>query len=141
MKTAAPAAVHVKMSSGTESGSPGTEMKTAAPAAVHVKMSSGTESGSPGAKEVAARAALHDLGLEIADRWASGFKNRPTQQLILQKIIEPAVRHILNTMFPWIVGMAVLFLVLLICTVVTCVIVLRSGSVATGVIAAVGASV
>ncbi len=80
-------------------------------------------------KEIAARAALHDLGLEIADRWASGFKNRPTQQLILQKIIEPAVRHILNTMFPWIVGMAVLFLVLLICTVITCVIVLRSGSV------------
>ena len=109
-------------------------------------MSSGTESGSSGAatagsKEVAARAALHDLGLEIADRWASGFKNRPTQQLILQKIIEPAVRHILNTMFPWIVGMAVLFLVLLICTVITCVIVLRSGSVATGAIAAVGASV
>lgn len=103
-------------------------------------MSSGTESGSPGAKEVAARAALHDLGLEIADRWASGFKNRPTQQLILQKIIEPAVRHILNTMFPWIVGMAVLFLVLLICTVVTCVIVLRSGSVTAGA-TAVGASV
>lgn len=79
------------------------------------------------AKEARARAALHELGLEIADRWASGFEKRPTQQLILQKIIDPAVRHILNSIFPWIVGGAILFLVLLICTVVTCVIVLRSG--------------
>jgi hypothetical protein len=104
----------------------------AAPAGTEgpVKMMQSAEAAAPArAKEVAARAALHDLGLEIADRWASGFKNRPTQQLILQKIIEPAVRHILNTMFPWIVGMAVLFLVLLICTVITCVIVLRSGPV------------
>ncbi len=65
--------------------------------------------------------------MEIADRWASGFQQRPTQQLILQKIIEPAVRHILSTIFPWAVGMAILFLVLLLCTVITCVIVLRSG--------------
>jgi len=97
---------------------------------VKMMQSAAAPAGTPArTKEVAARAALHDLGLEIADRWASGFKNRPTQQLILQKIIEPAVRHILNTMFPWIVGMAVLFLVLLICTVITCVIVLRSGPV------------
>lgn len=80
-------------------------------------------------KETRARAALHQLGLEIADRWASGFEKRPTQQLVLQKIIDPAVRHILNSVFPWIVGGAILFLVLLICTVVTCVIVLRSASV------------
>ena len=79
-------------------------------------------------KEVTARSALHDLGLEIADRWVSGFEKRPTQQLILQKFIDPVVRHILNSIFPWIVGVAILFLVLLICTVITCVIVLRSGS-------------
>ena len=79
-------------------------------------------------KETRARAALHQLGLEIADQWATGFQRRPTQQLVLQKIIEPAVSHILQTMFPWVVGVAVLFLVLLVCTVVTCVIVLRSGS-------------
>ena len=112
--------------------SAGTEGPGPARAEGPVKMmqSAGVPAGNPArTKEVAARAALHDLGLEIADRWASGFKNRPTQQLILQKIIEPAVRHILNTMFPWIVGMAVLFLVLLICTVITCVIVLRSGPV------------
>lgn len=71
--------------------------------------------------------ALQELGMELADRWASGFEKRPTQQLILQKIVEPVVRHILNTIFPWAVGMAILFLVLLLCTVVTCVIVLRSG--------------
>jgi hypothetical protein len=78
-------------------------------------------------KEKAARSALRDLGLEIADRWISGFEKRPTQQLVLQKMIDPIVRHILNSIFPWIVGVAILFLVLLICTVVTCVIVLRSG--------------
>lgn len=79
-------------------------------------------------KERKARSALHDLGLELADRWISGFEKRPTQQLVLQKLIDPIVRHILNSIFPWIVGVAILFLVLLICTVVTCVIVLRSGS-------------
>ena len=78
-------------------------------------------------KEAVARSALQDLGLEIADRWVSGFEKRPTQQLILQKFIDPVVRHILNSIFPWIVGVAILFLVLLFCTVVTCVIVLRSG--------------
>jgi hypothetical protein len=80
-------------------------------------------------KEQKARSAIHDLGLEIADRWASGFEKRPTQQLVLQKILDPIVRHVLNSIFPWIVGVAVLFLILLICTVVTCVIVLRSGPV------------
>ena len=80
-------------------------------------------------KETKARSALKELGLEIADRWVSGFEKRPTQQLILQKIIDPVVRHILNSIFPWIVGVAILFLVLLVCTVVTCVIVLRSGQV------------
>jgi Flp pilus assembly protein TadB len=79
-------------------------------------------------KEIRARNALHELGLEVADRWASGFQKRPTQQLILQKIIDPAVKHILQTIFPWIVGVAILFLLLLICTVVTCFIVLRSGT-------------
>ncbi|NCY20960.1 hypothetical protein EBX31_03265 [bacterium] len=78
-------------------------------------------------KEKRARASLERLGLEIADRWATSFHNRPTQQLVLQKIIEPIVQHILSTMFPWIVGTAIMFLVLLVCTVVTCVIVLRSG--------------
>ena len=77
-------------------------------------------------KDTKARKALHELGLKIADQWASGFQDRPTQQLILQKIIDPAVKHILHSISPWIVGMAVLFLVLIICTVVTCVIVLRS---------------
>jgi len=80
-------------------------------------------------RETKARSALKELGLEIADRWVSGFEKRPTQQLVLQKIIDPVVRHILNSIFPWIVGVAVLFLVLLVCTVVTCVIVLRSGQV------------
>ena len=78
-------------------------------------------------KEERARMDLQDLGLQVADRWASGFQNRPTQQLILQKIIDPAVKHILQSIFPWVVGVAILFLVLLVCTVVTCVIVLRSG--------------
>jgi uncharacterized membrane protein len=82
-------------------------------------------------KEQRARESLQRLGLEIADRWATSFQNRPTQQLVLQKIIEPIVQHILSTMFPWIVGTAIMFLVLLICTVVTCVIVLRSGWAAT----------
>lgn len=82
----------------------------------------------PSDHEARARAALHDLGLELADRWASGFANRPTQQLVLQKIIDPAVKHILSSIFPWVIGMAILFLILLVCTVVTTVIVLRSGS-------------
>jgi len=79
-------------------------------------------------KEARAKSALQNLGLEIADKWVSGFEKRPTQQLVLQKFIDPIVRHILNSIFPWIIGMAIFFLVLLICTVVTCVIVLRSGS-------------
>jgi len=79
-------------------------------------------------KEAVARSALHDLGLEIADRWVTGFEKRPTQQLVLQKIIDPIVRHILNSIFPWIVGVAICFLVLLLCTVITCVIVLRSAA-------------
>jgi len=79
-------------------------------------------------REERAKDALQKLGLEIADKWASGFQNRPTQQLILQKLIDPVVNHVLQTMFPWMVGSAILFLVLLVCTVVTCVIVLRSTS-------------
>ena len=79
-------------------------------------------------KESEARAALRNLALEMADQWATGFKERPTQQLILQKIIDPAVRHVLNSIFPWIVGGAILFLVLFICTVVTCFIVLRTSA-------------
>lgn len=78
-------------------------------------------------KEQKARNALQELSLEIADKWASGFQQRPTQQLILQKIIDPAVRHILSTIFPWILGGAILFLILLVCTVVTCFMVLRMG--------------
>ena len=77
-------------------------------------------------KEQVARSSLQDLGIEIADRWVSGFEKKPTQQLLLQKFIDPVVRHILNSIFPWIVGVAILFLVLLFCTVATCVIVLRS---------------
>jgi hypothetical protein len=76
-------------------------------------------------KEKRSLSALQELGLEIADRWASGIQKRPTQQLVLQKLIDPIVRHILNTIFPWVVGVAILFLVLLLCTVITCVIVLR----------------
>jgi hypothetical protein len=34
-------------------------------------------------KEARAHQALQDLGVEIADRWASGFEKRPTQQLLL----------------------------------------------------------
>jgi hypothetical protein len=79
-------------------------------------------------KEERAKEALHKLGLEVADKWASGFQNRPTQQLILQKLIDPVVNHVLQSMFPWMVGTAVLFLVLLVCTVVTCVMVLRTTS-------------
>ena len=82
-------------------------------------------------KETAARSALQDLALELADQWATGFKERPTQQLILQKIIDPAVRHIMNSIFPWVVGGTILFLVLFICTVVTCFIVLRTSTVTT----------
>ena len=91
-------------------------------------------------KETRARAALQQLGLEIADRWASGFEKRPTQQLVLQKIVDPVVRHVLNTIFPWIVGVAVLFLVLLVCTVVTTVIVLRSPGVVNSVMTAAAAA-
>jgi len=80
-------------------------------------------------KEQAAQSALRDLALELADQWATGFKERPTQQLVLQKIIDPAVRHIMNSIFPWIVGGTILFLVLFICTVVTCFIVLRTSAV------------
>lgn len=72
-----------------------------------------------------ARDALQELGLEIADRWASGFQNRPTQQLVLQKIIDPAVRHILSSIFPWVLGVGMLFFVMVICTVLTLVLVLR----------------
>jgi hypothetical protein len=90
-------------------------------------------------KETRARAALQQLGLEIADRWASGFEKRPTQQLVLQKIVDPIVRHVLNSIFPWIVGVAILFLVLLVCTVVTTVIVLRSGPSTATIMAAAAA--
>lgn len=83
------------------------------------------------AREARAKTALHDLGLEIAEHWVNGFEKRPTQQLVLQKFIDPIVRHILNSIFPWIVGVAILFLVLLLCTVITCVIVLRSSPTAT----------
>jgi hypothetical protein len=79
-------------------------------------------------KEQRARAALQELGLEMANRWADGFRERPTQQLVLQKLIDPVVRHIMNTIFPWILGGAILFLVLFICTVVTCFIVLRASA-------------
>jgi hypothetical protein len=84
-------------------------------------------------KETKARKALNELGLRLADQWASGFQDKPTQQLILQKIIDPAVKHILQTISPWIIGMAILFLVLITCTVITCIIVLRgpAGSVLT----------
>jgi hypothetical protein len=85
----------------------------------------------PTEKDERAYSALQALALEIADRWVTGFEKRPTQQLILQKLIDPVVRHVLNSIFPWIVGVAILFLVLLVCTVVTTVIVLRSGTVMT----------
>jgi hypothetical protein len=78
-------------------------------------------------KERRARDALRELGLEIADKWASGFQNRPTQQLVLQKIIDPAVRHILSSIFPWVLGVGMLFFVMLICTVLTMVLVMRGG--------------
>ena len=60
-------------------------------------------------KEQAARSALRELGLEIADRWVTSFEKRPTQQLVLQKIIDPIVRHSLNSICPWIVGVAICF--------------------------------
>jgi hypothetical protein len=85
-----------------------------------------------------ARDALQELGLEIADRWASGFQNRPTQQLVLQKIIDPAVRHILSTIFPWVLGVGMLFFVMLICTVLTMVLVMRGGSSASALSAVAG---
>lgn len=78
-------------------------------------------------RERKARDALQELGLEIADRWASGFQNRPTQQLVLQKIIDPAVRHILSSIFPWVLGVGMLFFVMVVCTVLTLVLVLRGG--------------
>lgn len=87
-------------------------------------------------KETRARAALQQLGLDIADRWASGFEKRPTQQLVLQKIVDPVVRHVLNSIFPWMVGVATLFLVLLVCTVVTTFIVLKSPGVVNTVMTA-----
>ena len=58
--------------------------KTAAPS---------QESNTMDAKESRARSALQELGLEIADQWATGFQRRPTQQLILQKIITGRVTH------------------------------------------------
>jgi hypothetical protein len=81
----------------------------------------------PETKESKARNALHRLGLELADRWVTNFEQRPTEQLVLQKFIDPIVRHILNSIFPWIVGVAILFLLLLFSTMVTCYIVIRSG--------------
>jgi hypothetical protein len=90
-------------------------------------------------RERKARDALQELGLEIADRWASGFQNRPTQQLVLQKIIDPAVRHILSSIFPWVLGVGMLFFVMLICTVLTMVLVMRGGGggiLVTGAVAA-----
>ena len=61
-------------------------------------------------RETRAKAALKDLGLEIAEHWVNGFEKRPTQQLVLQKFIDPIVRHILNSIFPWVVGVAILLL-------------------------------
>jgi hypothetical protein len=91
-------------------------------------------------KEARARLALQELGLEIADKWATGFQQRPTQQLILQKIIDPAVRHILNSLFPWVIGGAILFLILFVCTVVTCFIVIRSSGVGAAPVTATAAT-
>lgn len=79
-------------------------------------------------REKKAQSALQDIATQMAYQWASGIEKRPTQQLVLQKLIDPVVRHILSTIFPWVVGVAICFLILLICTVVTCFIVLRSGS-------------
>jgi len=78
-------------------------------------------------KETRARNALHKIGLDLADRWVTNLEKRPTEQLILQKFIDPMVMHILNSIFPWIVGVAILFLLLLLCTVITCAVVIRSG--------------
>lgn len=91
-------------------------------------------------RERRARDALQELGLEIADRWASGFQNRPTQQLVLQKIIDPAVRHILSSIFPWVLGVGMLFFVMLICTVLTMVLVMRGGVTPVAAIAAAAAA-
>jgi ABC-type xylose transport system permease subunit len=77
-------------------------------------------------KESRAQAALRDIALQIADQIASGLETRPTHLLVLQKLIDPIVRHILSTIFPWVVGVAICFLILLVCTVVTCFIVLRT---------------
>ena len=91
-------------------------------------------------RERRARDALQELGLEIADRWASGFQNRPTQQLVLQKIIDPAVRHILSSIFPWVLGVGMLFFIMLICTVLTMVLVMRGGVTPVAAIAAAAAA-
>lgn len=80
-----------------------------------------------GVREDRARSALRELSLEIADKWASDFEKRPTQQLVLQKLIDPVVRHVLNSMLPWIIGLGIFFLVLLVCTVATTYMVIRSG--------------
>jgi len=45
-------------------------------------------------REEKARSALREIGLEIADRLATSIQTRPTHQLILQKILDPIVRHI-----------------------------------------------
>jgi hypothetical protein len=92
-------------------------------------------------KESKARTAIHRLGLELADRWVTSFEQRPTEQLVLQKFIDPIVRHILNSIFPWIVGVAILFLLLLFCTMVTCWVVIRSGYMPSPIVEAVGAAV
>lgn len=93
----------------------------------HPESNINREAQATASKEQRARAALQELSLEIADKWATGFQQRPTQQLVLQKILDPAVRHVMNAIFPWIIGGAVLFLILFVCTVVTCFIVIRSG--------------
>jgi hypothetical protein len=42
------------------------------------------------------------------------------------------VRHILSSIFPWVLGVGMLFFVMLICTVLTMVLVMRGGSSAVG---------
>jgi len=79
-------------------------------------------------RERVSRAALQELGAEIAARCADAVESKPSIQLSMQKLIDPVVRHILNTIFPWVLGVAVLFLIMVICTVITLVLVLRSGS-------------
>jgi len=91
-------------------------------------------------RESRAKAALHDVALQIADKWASGLEKRPTMQLVLQKLIDPVVHHILNSIFPWIVGTVIFFLILLVCTVVTCVIVLRGSAFSSATVTAAAAA-